>query len=305
MKAGSFTGYHDQSLSVVGALAIPDGKLDFIKQKYAKIRTLLPVENGEVKGRLLNEKQVSDVVTMLARNEVLFELTALYLGFHKESDIIAYKQKHTEGMLARVGLFREPDRQQIDWACHQISATSLPLYLQAITTFEVLHSIINRVPLYFAQRQPHELASFRWIIDGKEPNKVTNWEMWWSWYARGALANMSRRRPAPLLEGADYSFYDKFRRKIDGETELATDVALLMADLRFSAAVEPGLELADIVVNATRRALVGSLGEAGWCGIPRLMIHRREPYIQFISLRQDGNDMIRNPSYARTIRRFF
>ena len=304
-ESGSFTGYHDQSISVVGALSIPDGKLNFIKQKYAQLRSRLPLENGEVKGRLLSENQVNDVVTMLARNDVLFELTALDLGFHKESDVIAYKKKHAEGMLARVELFREPDRQQVERACHQIFATSLPLYLQAITTFEVLHSIINHVPFYFAQRQPHELASFRWVVDGKEPNKVTNWEMWWSWYARGALANMSRRWPAPLLEGADYSFYDRFRRKIDGETELVTDVALMLADLRFSAAVEPGLELADIVVNATRRALVGSLDEAGWRNIPQLMIHRREPYIQFISLRQDGNDMIRHPSYGGIVRQFF
>jgi hypothetical protein len=85
-ESGSFSGYHDRSLSVVGALAIPNGKLDFIKRKYAKIRARLPLENGEVKGRLLNERQVNEVVTMLARNDVLFELTAVDLGFHTESD---------------------------------------------------------------------------------------------------------------------------------------------------------------------------------------------------------------------------
>ena len=212
-ESGSFTGYHNQSLSVVGALAIPNGKLDFIKRKYAKIRARLPVEKGEVKGRLLNERQINEVVTMLARNDVLFELTAVDLGFQTEADVAAYKQKHAEGMLARAGAFLQPDRQLVEKACHQISASSLPLYLQAITTFEVLHTIINHVPLYFAQRQPQELATFTWVIDGKEPTKVTNWEMWWSWYARGALANMSRRRPAPLLEGADYSFYDRFQRQ--------------------------------------------------------------------------------------------
>jgi hypothetical protein len=42
-------------------------------------------------------------------------------------------------MLARVANFREPDRQLVEKACHQIFETSLPLYLQAIITFEVLH----------------------------------------------------------------------------------------------------------------------------------------------------------------------
>jgi hypothetical protein len=68
-ESGSFTGYHGESLSVVGALAIPDGKLEFIKRKYAKMRSRLPLENGEVKGRLLNEQQVNAIVTLLARNE--------------------------------------------------------------------------------------------------------------------------------------------------------------------------------------------------------------------------------------------
>ena len=303
-ESGSFTGYHDQSLGVVGALAIPNGKLDFIKRKYAKIRARLPVEKGEVKGRLLNEPQVNEVVTMLARNDVLFELTAIDLGFQTEADVLAYKLKHAEGMLARASAFREPDRQLVEKACHQISSSSLPLYLQAIVTFEVLHTVINHVPCYFAQRQPQELATFTWIVDGKEPNKITNWEMWWSWYARGALANMSRRRPAPLLEGADYSFYDRFTGKIEGETEQGTDLNLLLADLRFSSAAEPGLELVDIVVNATRRALVGSLGEAGWRGIPRLMVHRNEPYIQFMLL-SEGGDTGRRPSYGRIVRQFF
>ena len=307
-ESGSFSGYHDRSLSVVGALAIPNGKLDFIKRKYAKIRARLPLENGEVKGRLLNERQVNEVVTILARNDVLFELTAVDLGFHTESDVAAYKQKHAEGMLARVDRFREPDRQLLERACHQISATSLPLYVQAITTFEVLHSIINHVPLYFAQRQPQELATFTWIIDGKEPGKKTNWEMWLEWYARGALANMSRRRPAPLLEGADYSFYDRFRGKIEGETEQGTNLSLLLADLRFSTAVEPGLELVDIVVNATRRALVASLGEPGWRSIPRLMVHRKESYIQFIilsALTSESGDLFRRAPYGKIVRQFF
>jgi hypothetical protein len=304
-ESGSFAGYHNQSLSVVGALAIPDGKLEFIKRKYAKLRLRLPLENGEVKGRLLNEPQVNEVVTLLARNDVLFEITALDLSFHAESDIAAYKQSHAEGMLARVNGFREPDRTLVEQACHQISATSLPLYIQAIVTFEVLHSIINHVPLYFAQRQPQELARFTWIVDGKEPKKITNWEMWWSWYARGALANMSIRRPMPRLDGADYSFYDRLSGKIDGGPEEGTNISLLLGNLRFSSAVEPGLELADIVVNATRRALIGTLREAGWRGIPQLMVHRNEPYIKFISLRQDGSDMIRHPPYVGIVRRFF
>lgn len=82
------------------------------------------------------------------------------------------------------------------------------------------------------------------------------------------------------------------------------DSHLLLADLRFSSAVEPGLELVDIVVNATRRALVGSLGETGWRGISQLMVHRNEPYIQFLIVGGE-TDTIRHPAYARIVRQGF
>ncbi|MGA8709086.1 MAG: hypothetical protein WB646_19095, partial [Steroidobacteraceae bacterium] len=77
-------------------------------KKYAKIRTRLPLEKGEVKGRLLNEKQVAEVIAMLARNDVLFELTVTDLEFHTESDVDKYKKTQSEGMLARVDQFRAP-----------------------------------------------------------------------------------------------------------------------------------------------------------------------------------------------------
>jgi hypothetical protein len=305
-ESGSFTGYHDQSLSLVGALAIPDGKLGFISRKYAKIRSRL-TENGEVKGRLLNEIQINDVVTMLARNEVLFEVTVIDLGFHKESEIAKRRQEHADYMLSRLDRFRGPDRGDVEKASHQILVTSLPLYIQAMVTFDVLHNVINNIPLYFSQRQPHELGKFVWVVDGKDPRKVTNWEMWLSLYARGALATMSKRRPGMVLEGADYSYFDRFSgytTEPSGEVVEATDLQLLLADLRFSPAAEPGLELVDILVNATRRALIGSLSRAGWRQIPRLMAHRKESYIHFIML-AEGADQIRHPHYAPIVTRGF
>lgn len=105
-----------------------------------------------------------------------------------------------------------------------------------------------------------------------------------------------------MLEGADYSFYDRFR---GGDSNIeGTNTKLLLANVRFSAAAEPGLELADIIVNATRRALAGSLGEAGWRGIPQLMIHRPEPYIEFLIVgRQE--DTSHRSAYSGIVNRFF
>jgi hypothetical protein len=43
------------------------------------------------------------------------------------------------------------------------------LFLQALTTFDVLHHVISRATTFFSHRKPYELGSFSWIVDGKDP----------------------------------------------------------------------------------------------------------------------------------------
>jgi len=302
-ESGSFTGFHTGSISVVGALAIPDEKLGALKKKYAKIRPRLPLEKGEVKGRLLNEKQIDEVVTLLARNEVLFEATAIDLGMHTEQEVLHYKKQHGEEMLAKVANFREDVRPEVEKASRQILETSVPLYLQALATFEVLHRLIGHMTMYFCQRRPAELGAFAWIVDGKDPISVTKWETWWSHYAQGALATMSKRRPAPRLPIGDYSFYDRF--SVTGDYgEKGTDAKLLLKDIRFSTKPEEGLEFVDTLSNAVRRTLTGKLQKDGWKNIHRLMVHRNEPYLQFILL-GESEDVVKDASYGKVVNEGF
>jgi hypothetical protein len=305
-ESGSFSGFQAGSVSVVGALVIPDVMVDKLSKKYAKFRASLPQENGEVKGRLLNEQQVDKVVTLLVRNEALFEITALDLGLHKESTVREYQKKLGEQMLAKVDKFRKDVQPEVLGASEYILKAPLNLFLQALTTFDVLHHVISRSTTFFAQRKPYELGSFSWIVDGKEPAKVTKWEVWWSHYARGALASMSQRRPAMMLpEGfnADYSSYEKFNSEESGEK--GTSLKSLLNDLKFCSDVQHGLEFVDIVTNAVRRALTNNLRKEGWGNIRRLMIHDNSgPYISFV-LFQEGGDVVHNASYVDVVREGF
>lgn len=298
-ESGSFTGFHPGSISAVGALAIPDQKLHSLKKKYAKIRAQLPLEKGEVKGRLLNEWQIDDVVTFLARNEVLFECTVLDLGLHTEQAVRDYKKQHGEMMLAKVANFRADIRPQVEEASQQILETSVPLYLQALATFTLLHHMIGYTTTYFSQRRPAELGAFTWIVDGKDPVTVTRWEDWWSNMAPGVLATMSKTDPSPTIPVGDYSFYERFRFA-SGTTEEGVDAGLLLKDLRFSTKPEEGLEFVDILTNAIRRALMGNLQKRGWKNIHRLMIHRKEPYLQFIIF-GDGKDIVKRTRYDNVV----
>jgi len=303
-ESGSFSGFHEGSISVVGALVIPDVLLSRIIKKYEKFRKNLPMENGEVKGRLLKEKQVDRIVTLLARNEAVFEVTALDLGLHKEEAARDYQKKLGEVMLAKFSNFREDVRPVVQAASEYINKAPINLFLQALTTFDVLHRLISRVTTYYAQRKPYELGSFSWIVDGKDAAKVTKWEEWWARYAQGAIATMSKRRGAWMLPAefhADYSFYDKFNVTEPGG-ERGTSLKLLLKDIRFCSDIQAGLEFVDVLSNAVRRALTNSLKKEGWQNIHRLMIHENDKTYVELVLFQEGGDMVHEPSYGDVIR---
>ena len=170
-----------------------------------------------------------------------------------------------------------------------------------------MHRLIGHTTTFFAQRKPYELGAFTWIVDGKDPAKVTKWEEWWAYYAQGALATMSKRRPSPKLPEsffANYSFYDRFNMTSD-DGEKGTDLRLLLKNIRFSARPEPGLEFVDILTNAIRRTLTGNLQQEGWKNIHRLMVHRNsEAYISFVLFGED-KDVIRNSPYAKIVHKGF
>lgn len=140
-ESGTFSGFQANSVSVVGALVIPDVMIGKIEKKYSEFRDKLPKENGEVKGRLLNENQVDKVVSLLFRNEALFEITAVDLGLHQENAVRDYKRKLGEQMLAKVANFREDVRPEVQAASEYILQAPMNLFLQALATFNVLHLV--------------------------------------------------------------------------------------------------------------------------------------------------------------------
>ena len=114
------------------------------------------------------------MVTLLARNEVLFEATAIDLGMHTEQEVLNYKKQDGEEMLAKVANFREDVRPEVEKASRQILETSVPLYLQALTTFEVLHRLIGHMTMYFCQRRPANRGRSRGSWTERTPSPSPN-----------------------------------------------------------------------------------------------------------------------------------
>lgn len=116
-----------------------------------------------------------------------------------------------------------------------------------------------------------------------------------------------------LVEGGDYSALKRFETTVSdykrrflkpGARDDFFDVGLLMReDFRFSDQREYGLEVADILVNAVRRSLAGNFSRPGWLALPQLMVHRRQHYVQLISLGRAELDGTKLP-YKKVINDF-
>ena len=132
------------SPSIVGALVVPDFKLAKLEQRYARLRHRLPKDAGEVKGRLLNEAQVAQVVDLLRRNSGLFFAHVIETGLEDKDLIRLHREGAAEAMTKHLtdGHF---DSLKADvWARRrQLEEMSVPLYLQYALMSELLTDVLR------------------------------------------------------------------------------------------------------------------------------------------------------------------
>lgn len=298
-------------ISLVGALVIPESRIANVVRKYKVIRARLPKERGEVKGRLLAEAEVSEIVDLLRRNECLLEVVGIDLNMHSDADIQAHKLDLARVMMTGVTPAHHPNvHNWVHGLADRIKALPNQLYVQSTVMIELARHTIEHAVNYYAQRRPQEMAAFHWVIDGKDKLRTTEAERLWTDIVMPLLMAKSVEEPTGFFEGGDYRHFKRFDSESPdwlptpkGAANTTTDIKLLMMEhFRYSSECEPGLELVDIVVSATRRALVGSLKIAGWKDLPTLMIHRRQHYIHLVSLH--GRSTTTQIGYKNVLRRF-
>jgi hypothetical protein len=161
------------------------------------------------------------------------------------------------------------------------------LYAQAAALTEVVMKAWENGQTYFCHRYPGELGRFRWIIDAKDKERITPYEKWWRGSLMGLLQSRYMREPFGRLKGGDYSAYhrhfpdlptpDYLRPHLEKPVGKGCDLRVFTRELEFSVSEDHvGLQIADVLANALRRALSDRLGADGWGPISRLMIHRSD-----------------------------
>lgn len=301
------------SPSAVGALVVPSRSVTGFEKLYGRLRKRLPKIKHEVKGRLLSETQVGDVVDVLKKVGCLFEVAVVDLGLHSEKELLSHRSRQAEAITANLTKEHAPLLVEQVWELRrQLEATSLQLYVQSVVLNEVIYNVLNHADNYFAFRFPSELGAYHWVLDAKDRDKTTPWEAWWENTVLAMIQSKTMRKPLIMAEGADYSYHERFRANVpeylhphvnDPDGGHFFDPRPVMKEsFRFSSSPELGLEVADILTNALRRSLAGNFSRAGWIRLRELMIHRRRQYIGLVYL--GSAQTVPSPLYRNVLRDF-
>lgn len=193
-----------ESPCALGALVIPDHKIDLLYRRYERLRQQLPQEAGEVKGRLLDESQVAKVVDLLRRNQCIFEVLVIEMGRETFEEVRAHRDGAAAGLTKNLTSRHHDSLIKGVWKLRrQLEVMSLPLYVQYTLASQLLAQVVREIPTYWAQRQMKEILSYHWVVDGKGMAGTTGTERWWMSVKMGVLQSMLAQRPMLLLGFVD------------------------------------------------------------------------------------------------------
>ena len=266
------------AISCVGALCLPEQFLDSIFDGFEKLKKKWK-KKGEVKGRKLNELEISELIDFLSQYNIMFEVSAIDMKMHSEKSLTKHRliqaEKITENITRE---HQEPLIQALLKMQDEFKNLSNQLYCQEVCTFELLYNIVQKATLYYSQRLPVELSNFSWEIDAKN-EKITPYEELWSKFLMPALQSKSFRNPFIQLKdkSADYRYFDKFCDVASSPPRHLKDAIgevdpfyfininkIYGKNISFQQSHEnTGIQLADILTTTVRRAMNGNLNKIG------------------------------------------
>lgn len=299
-ESGSFIpGAGGSRFSCGAALVIPHTREAQLAHWTGKLLARWDSENSskELKGSALSEIQARALIELVRPYDPLLIVVLIDAGNHSDAEIQNLIAAQANNITANLTDKHHPNLvKELTDLKGRWEALSLQLAIQAFTFFTLTETVLRMGTLYYAQRIPAELGVFRWVLDAKDPARVTPYEEVWSDLLKPFLQATFMTTPLDAMEGADYSAYRNFdfteelpeetKKRIPAE-ELAagnpTDLRKIMSDLRFESSNLIGLRLVDMFASIVRRAFSGKLRIDGWRYAGRLMVCK-QPIVKILEL---------------------
>lgn len=308
--------------SVVAALVIPTCKKRSLLKRFNRLTHHWNLKGQEVKGRELDENQITAIVTLLKRYDTCVYAFFIDLGFHTDDEITKFKLRQADAITASLTPEHQPSLiRQAEEIREVFIRMSNPIFVQAFLMMGMIPKLVPLMAHYYARRIPKELRSFHWVVDAKQ-EKLTEFEKAWSQAVYPIMSTISLKEPFGRIEGGDYSYMDRYEQKEDEETlrsirewaesnnpELkgekinALDLSMILGEsFKFEdSKKDKGLQLVDVIANGIQRALNNKLQEKGWREIGSLMISKNPYPMEFIRFNTNSEavrtESVRSPFY--------
>jgi len=197
------------SWCVVAAYVIPEHIRRRVDALMFHVRRI--GNNGaETKLKHLTEEQYVWFLSELNKLGGVAFVVAVDVGLHSSSEIERHRNGQADKVIEhREKMIHEAARQGLTDLSNQVRSLPVQLYTQLSCQLQLFHKILTAATLYFVQRHPPALGHFRWRLDQKA-RVPTVYEDTFSKVLPVILQTMSLEEPMIMLEGENYSHFERF-----------------------------------------------------------------------------------------------
>jgi len=293
------------SWNVVAAYVTPEAdrrraELALRELKLASNRA----HTDEIKLRDIKEQQLKVFLQRLRNLDSILFISGIDLGQQKFSEIIEHQAIQATKIRAnKPRMIYEEGRTSIESLASRIEQLSPQLYTQFVAQIDLLDQVYRATTLYYSQRIPATIGSFRWRIDEKNSARPL-FEETIRHIAPALIQSKSLEEPGIFVDGFDYSHYerafgyrqDEIPKYLQEETGIeiksASNLGKILSDFSFVRSHDlPGVQIADILASAYRRALRGefqdNVGISHLLGALTVQRANPEPSIHLITLSEE------------------
>jgi hypothetical protein len=305
------------SISCVGAVVVPEATANLLWSDLDRVRLKKGFPKGELKGSSLGETEVARIIDAAGRHGVRFFVTGTEMSQYLPDEIL----RHRDGQADRIVASLTPEHlpslvRQMHELREKLRRMSPQLYVQFALLSELVSRILRTITVNFSIFRPRELGAFHWRLDGKDSTR-TQYERLWELLGGFMIQSIFLREPFSALREGDYTDFDTeflntsqdwpehlpLERPPDSARGRIIDLKKIMqGSMNFSdSRSSRGLQLADVLTNAYRRALMGRLQFEGWKDLPTLMLKGEHPAIGMLHMAADGKDRPASPELAQVL----
>lgn len=304
-ESGTFvTSAVPNSWNVVAALVVPEATRKPISELLRHLKNSSGRSStDEVKLKDISEARIRSFINDLSQLNANLHASCIDSGAHDAEVAPTHKRIQVEKIRENIPKMVYPEgRAMIEDLANRVERLSNQLYTQMVVQIALLDQVYRSSTLYYAQRVPATLSTFRWRIDEKNSSRPV-FEETMRHMAPPLLQTKSLREPVIFIEESDYSHFERSFRFAPGEgpthlglpkdaVDSGSNLGKILRDFEFVRSQDvDGVQVADLLATTLRRVLrdefSDNLAMAKALGHLTVQRGKQNPSIHLISMSED------------------